>query len=771
MKLRVSPICIAILIVCALQLTTSHAAQSSSTVVADATKQSRLKYWTFDPIVVNSSGNQSILLSIQTDMSTPVVNFVFADGYVRQLLDQGGGKFSITLTHNEALNGEWWKYVNRNYVGYLNLGDGDTHPISINIDDGSIPEVTVVDLDETTRISPRIVNFLIPHENPALLNIEQVTRFFYQYFPDESDFINIVSTKAEPRASYFINVKNSTMGLGLGQFDDTSVYGSSGRLEGVVRIPNLSYFDLAGREYLRMLGYNWMNYSEHSVLSGVTPHWPISTLASGIMGYQDQSSSEHRWFPYTFEPKLVGFPPGKWEGDYFLKPLFNTPVYNSMEKYLVGLVPASKVGVFLALQNPYQAVCFLCTVQGPLINYGVDGLQRLHGPRIPDASESRKNFKTATIVVSSDRLLSPQEIRHFDHMAARGEATEELPYSRDDATGLTHPFRTASDRNGSLDALIAGDLVANINEGLNGAWFDVDLPGQGFFVDVLPGSSRMVIGWFTFETSRYTERESRMGDPYHRWMTAVGEYSANRAELTLYRTIGGVFNSDTPVENLEIGKLVFMLRDCEHADIEYDIHSRWQGQISLSRIANDNVSWCEELQPNPVGKTIDKPTNASSVVDAISNEEELFQITAGLNGAWYNPDWPGQGFFIDVLPGEEKVFAGWFTFDTERLNESGSKYSFGDLNQRWLTALGGYQGNRAHLDLLMTSGGAFLSKQFPVTNHEYGILDLEFSDCETATVRYEIVDLGMSAEIPLKRVSNENTRTCELLAARRTSRP
>jgi hypothetical protein len=564
MKLRVSPSCIAILIVCALQLTTSQAVQSSSTVVAEAIKQSRLKYWTFDPIVVNSSGNQSVLLSVQTDMSTPEVNFVFAGGSVRPLLDQGDGKFSITLTHDEALNGEWWKYVNRNYVGYLNLGYGDTHPISINIDDGSIPEVTVVDLDETARISPRIVNFLIPHENPALLNIEQVTRVFYQYFPDESDFINVVSTKADPRGAYFINVKNSTMGLGLGLFDNTSVYGSSGRLEGVVRIPNFLHFDLAGREYLRMLGYNWMNYSEHSMLSGVTPHWPISTLASGIMGYQDQSSSEYRWFPYTFEPKFVGFPPAKWEGDYFLKPLFNTPVYNSMEKYLIGLIPASKVGVFQALQNPYQAVCFLCTVQGPLINYGVDGLQRLHGPRVPDASESRKNFKTATIVVSSDRLLSPQEIRHFDHMAARGEATEELPYSRDDATGLTHPFRTASDRNGSLDALIAGDLVANINEGLNGAWYDTDLPGQGIFVDVLPGSSRMVIGWFTFETSRLTKRESRMGDPYHRWMTALGGYQGNRAYLDLLMTSGGAFLSKQfPVTNHEYGILDLEFSDCE----------------------------------------------------------------------------------------------------------------------------------------------------------------------------------------------------------------
>jgi hypothetical protein len=249
--------------------------------------------------------------------------------------------------------------------------------------------------------------------------------------------------------------------------------------------------------------------------------------------------------------------------------------------------------------------------------------------------------------------------------------------------------------------------------------------------------------------------------------------------LTLYRTIGGVFNSDTPAENLEIGKLVFMIRDCEHADIEYDIHSIWQGQISLSRIANDNVSWCEELQSKPASAKLDKPTNpAISVANAdssqtvygakgndfIANEVDSFQITPGLNGAWYNPEWPGQGFFIDVLPDQEKVFTGWFTFDTERLYESGPKYSMGDLNQRWLTASGGFQGNRAHLELLLTSGGAFLSKQSPVTNQEYGVLDLEFSDCETAIIHYEIKSLSMSGAIPLKKISSENTKTCELMA-------
>jgi len=749
-------------------------------IQVNASQQTRLESWTFDPLVVSSSGNQEVSLRVQTDGSTSEVKLVLANGSVRLLEHQGNGLFLTTLFSAETLYGEWRKYVKRNYIGQLDLGGGEIYPLSINIDDGSIPEVTVLDLDETTRISPRTVNFYIPGNHPAQLSIEEVTRRFYQYFPDEFDFINVVTTATGSRDSYFINVKNSVLGLGLALFDNTSTYGSSGRLEGIVRIPNPMHFDLASLEYLRMLGYNWMNYSEHSKLSGAKPHWPISTLANGIMGYQDQSSSEYRWFSYKFTKPWPG--PVPWNGDYYLEPLYSTPFYSNMEQYLMGLLPASRAGIYAILENQHQAVCFLCAVHGPIIPYDVNDLQSLHGSRVPDASESRKNFKIATIVVSGDRLLSPQEIRHFDYMAARGEATGELAYSRDDVTGVTNPFRTATRENGSLDALVTSDLVPNINEGLNDAWFDPDLPGQGIFVNVLPESKRMFVAWFTYETWRPEPRESKMGDAYHRWMTAIGEYSANRAELTLYRTIGGVFNSDMPAENIEIGKLVFKLKDCAHADLEYYVDSIFrQGQVSLRRIADDNVSWCEELQLGFAGMLLEKSANApDSVAQAnlaqvamktneeggVTDDAETFQITAGLNGAWYNPNWPGQGFLIDVLPDSQRVFVGWFTFDTERLYDAGPKNSMGGLNQRWLTALGEYHGNRANLELLLTSSGEFLWKNTPVTNQEYGVLELEFSDCETATAHFTIPDLAMEGTVPLKKISDENTAACKLLAGR-----
>jgi len=91
-----------LLIVCGYQPISSQAASGGSNALLDAGVNTRLQYWTFDPMVVSTSGNQTILLSIQADSATPGATIILEDGSVKQLLDEGNGKFSIELTHDEA---------------------------------------------------------------------------------------------------------------------------------------------------------------------------------------------------------------------------------------------------------------------------------------------------------------------------------------------------------------------------------------------------------------------------------------------------------------------------------------------------------------------------------------------------------------------------------------------------------------------------------------------------------------------------------------------
>jgi hypothetical protein len=120
------------------------------------------------------------------------------------------------------------------------------------------------------------------------------------------------------------------------------------------------------------------------------------------------------------------------------------------------------------------------------------------------------------------------------------------------------------------------------------------------------------------------------------------------------------------------------------------------------------------------------------------------------NEAWFNPLTSGQGFLISVFPDTRMVFLAWFTFDVERPPEDVTS-QLGDPGHRWLTAQGPYQGNTANLTVFVTSGG--------------GTIKLEFADCKNGLVSYEITSLGISGEIPIERIVQDNVALCELLGS------
>jgi hypothetical protein len=121
-----------------------------------------------------------------------------------------------------------------------------------------------------------------------------------------------------------------------------------------------------------------------------------------------------------------------------------------------------------------------------------------------------------------------------------------------------------------------------------------------------------------------------------------------------------------------------------------------------------------------------------------------FAINEALDGAWFNPATPGQGYFIDVLSAQGQLFLGWFTFV-----EAGAM-TIGSSDQRWLTAQGPYAGARASLRATNTSGGAFNDPR-PVQNTDVGSVELEFSDCNHALARYALAG-NLNGEIPLRRL-------------------
>jgi len=142
-----------------------------------------------------------------------------------------------------------------------------------------------------------------------------------------------------------------------------------------------------------------------------------------------------------------------------------------------------------------------------------------------------------------------------------------------------------------------------------------------------------------------------------------------------------------------------------------------------------------------------------------------FAINAGLNDAWYQPATSGQGFFIVVFPDLGLVFLAWFTFDSERPDESIAAI-LGEPGHRWLTAIGKYDSELISLNVELTYGGVFdATEPVPDQAPGYGTLTLRFTDCNSATIKYDFPQLGLAGTIPLQRIAEDNVTTCELLNA------
>ena len=140
-------------------------------------------------------------------------------------------------------------------------------------------------------------------------------------------------------------------------------------------------------------------------------------------------------------------------------------------------------------------------------------------------------------------------------------------------------------------------------------------------------------------------------------------------------------------------------------------------------------------------------------------------INPGLNDAWYNPLTDGQGFFINVFPEVEAMFVGWFTFETDERPGAAPMADLGAPYHRWLTAIGGWSGNVATLDVFKTEGGVFDDPTaVDVSDAEsYGTLTIEFHDCSTATLTYDLFAIGEAGEIPIQRIVPDNAVLCDAL--------
>lgn len=147
---------------------------------------------------------------------------------------------------------------------------------------------------------------------------------------------------------------------------------------------------------------------------------------------------------------------------------------------------------------------------------------------------------------------------------------------------------------------------------------------------------------------------------------------------------------------------------------------------------------------------------------AVAESQPIQLLNAGLNDAWFNPETDGQGFFITVLPDLGLVVLAWFTYDTV-LPAADATANLGNTGQRWLVAVGEFDGNNALLDIEISSGGIF-DTATEISRAMGGTISLNFESCEKGTIEYDINSTGQQGTVSIERVAKDNIALCEALS-------
>jgi len=140
-----------------------------------------------------------------------------------------------------------------------------------------------------------------------------------------------------------------------------------------------------------------------------------------------------------------------------------------------------------------------------------------------------------------------------------------------------------------------------------------------------------------------------------------------------------------------------------------------------------------------------------------------FSITYAMAGSWFFPATTGQGFLIDVFDTANIMFLAWFTFDLERPPQ-GTPALIGDPGHRWMTGVGPIAGDTANLNITWSSGMIFDSATPPVENASDGTMTVEFDDCYTGSVSYDLGASGRVGTVPIQRIVNDAVPLCETLS-------
>ncbi|HEX5057249.1 MAG TPA: prenyltransferase/squalene oxidase repeat-containing protein, partial [Gammaproteobacteria bacterium] len=319
-----------------------------------------------------------------------------------------------------------------------------------------------------------------------------VAREFFRTHADNYDFLVVFTTfefNSGDAAAFHLGLQNHIKGIGLPQYDHSTLFGSKGRLGGYIDMAALSRWvmDPLRPEFERVLAvmghemlHQWSGNvrfdqgqgPETALLGDDDSHWSdlLDTNASVLYGHKWRDNHDGTFTSEGFRK--------------FLSPL---------DLYLAGLYRADEVPPMTLIVNPaldprvtpeQGLLVHGTTISGTARTISIQDIITAEGERIPAAADSQKNFRLGFILLTpADQEVSESQIAGIE--AVRRSFTERFAiWTGGRGTAEAFPEALPEFSTGTPGTIGGGDLrVDPLSLAQGFAWLRGRQQTEGFWRD------------------------------------------------------------------------------------------------------------------------------------------------------------------------------------------------------------------------------------------------------------------------------------------------
>jgi hypothetical protein len=295
------------------------------------------------------------------------------------------------------------------------------HAVFLRVGSSSAALVEIVRIDDTAQYSSHVVNLVIPGFGDQRLatdyDLAAVARRFYEHFEDSYEVLAVVPAAAhlDENGAYHRTVQNQVEGIGRSRVSNASEYGSAGTLLGVEAYHNARL--LENRVSTHELTHTWSHAFDWGRIAGIgraghqpTSHAPLMTGGESLVSA-------------VLDPTRRAVV--RADGSAVIERVPSPARHHPLDLYAMGLLEPAQIPEWRVFvdQGQYSSTTnntpdHGTAVAGETRLVSINDVMAAHGPRSGPVLSS---LSRATIIVSRDALLSPEEMAYWSFFAARLE--------------------------------------------------------------------------------------------------------------------------------------------------------------------------------------------------------------------------------------------------------------------------------------------------------------------------------------------------------------